>query len=159
MDIVLSLSPEQARAVGGWALLGVVVLDVLASSDEVPFNTPRDWLLWLTQWRSLGLWSKQNRDMVRRARRHWAPFLPINYLPLTGAAVPFMCAALIGHFFHPGLEPVIGPGGFAGLGISLVAALSLSVATYFWKPGGSTAVFWIALGGLVGGAIVWPVTG
>jgi hypothetical protein len=157
MGFSLSLSPEQARTVGVWALLLLITLDLLASADEVPFNSPRDWVLWLTQWRSRGLWKEQNRQTLARAGRRRAAFLPLNYLPLTGAWVPFMCAVLLGHFFHPGLGPLVGPGGFLGLGISLGMALAISVATYFARLGvGPRVVFWLVPAGLVCGVVVWP---
>ena len=162
MDAILqlSLTPEQARVVGAWALVLVVTLDLLASSDDVPFNTPRDWLLWLSQWKSLGLWRKERRTAARKGGRRWAPFSPLHYLPMTGAGVPFMCAALVGHFFHPGLGPLSGTGGFVGLNICLGAAAALSVVTYFTKPGtGERMLLLVVAAGLVLGALVWPVPG
>jgi hypothetical protein len=162
MDAILflSLTQGQARVVGAWALLLIVALDLLASSDDVPFNTPRDWLLWLSQWKSLWLWRETNRRRAREAGRRWAPFSPVNYLPLTGAGIPFMCAALLGHFFHPDLDPLIGRGGFVGLGLCLAGGAVLSLVTYFTKPGtGQRTVFLVALVGLIWGAVVWPVQG
>jgi hypothetical protein len=162
MDAILhlSLTPEQARVVGAWALVLVVILDLLASSDDVPFNTPRDWLLWLSQWKSLGLWCKERRRAATKGGRRWAPFSPLHYLPVTGAGVPFMCAVLVGHFFHPGLGPLLGPGGFVGLASCLGAAAVLSAVTYFTKPGtGQRLLFVVALVGVVWGALAWPVRG
>lgn len=156
----LSLTPEQARVVGTWAIVIVVTLDVIASSDDVPFNTPREWLLWLTQWKSLGLWSKAKRKAAREAGRKWSLLLPVNYLPMTGAGIPFMCAVLVGHFFHPGFDPLIGPGGFVGLVVCLAVAIAVSVVTYFTKPGsGERVVFLVAVAGLVCGVLVWPLSG
>lgn len=157
---LLSLSPEQARVVGWWAIVLVIALDLLASSDNVPFNTPRDWLLYLTQWKSLGLWKREVREKVKIYGRRWARFIPFNYVPMTGAIVPFMFAVLIGHFFHPGLDPLIGPGGFTGMGISLAIGLAVSVLTYFKKLGmGRDIVFAVAAVGLVCGVLIWPVSG
>ena len=85
--------------------------------------------------------------------------MPLNYLPLTGAFIPFMCAVLLGHFFHPGLEPVVGPGGLVGLWISLAMGLVWSMFTYFLRVGwGAKIVFLIAVSGLVCGVLVWPVS-
>lgn len=157
--LYISLTPEQARIVGAWAIVLVLALDLIASSDNVPFNTPRDWLLWLTQWKSLWLWSEVKRRAVREVGWKWAPRMPLNYLPMTGAGIPFMFAALLGHFFHPGLGPLIGPGGFVGLGVCLIAAITISVVTYFIKFfKGEHMVFWIALAGFVFGVLIWPVS-
>lgn|GEM_PF-5714224 len=161
MEAILlpSLTPEQARIVGTWAIVLLVALDVIASSDQVPFNTPRDWLLWLTQWKSLGLWNKAKRKAVIKAGRKWAPLVPVNYLPMTGAGIPFMIAALVGHFFHPGIGPLIGPGGFLGLGLCLAVAMALSVVTYFTNKGkGERMLFGITVAGLFFGILVWPVS-
>lgn len=158
--LLLSLTPEQARIVGTWAIVLLVVLDVIASSDQVPFNTPRDWLLWLTQWKSARLWSKAERKTAKKDGRKWAPLVPMNYLPMTGAGIPFMVAALVGHFFHPGIGPLIGPGGFVGLGLSLAVAIALSVVTFFTnKAKGERVLFGITVAGLFFGIVVWPVSG
>ncbi len=158
VDTLFTLSPEQSGAVGVLALLVIVILDVLSAADDVPFNSPRDWLLWLTQWRSLGLWRRSNRKRVRGAGKNRLLWVPFHYFPLTGAFVPFMVAVLLGHFFHPGLDPVLGPGGLTGLGISLGVGLALSVYTYFSASGfGRRNVFLITIGGLMCGAMLWPV--
>ena len=74
----LSLTPRQAEWIGATALVVIVLLDVFASGDDVPGNTPREWLLRLTQWGS-----------------------PFKWLWITGALVPFGLGCLAGHFFYP----------------------------------------------------------
>jgi hypothetical protein len=132
----LSLSTEQARLIGGYALGVLVVLDAFASTDTVPHNSPRDFIVWLAQWRGP------------------------RWLPLTGAWVPFMVAALIGHFFHPGWGALRGAGGFPGLGLCAIIAGVLSIASSF-TPGkiGSRTVSLIALAGILCGVTLWPVGG
>ena len=155
----LSLTPEQARSVGGLAILLVGALDLLASSDNVPFNTPRDWLLWLTQWRSAGYWDAASRARAAKAGRRWSRYAPFNYLPITGAIVPFIMAVLVGHFFHPGFGPVLGPGGFVELAICLALGVGVSVFTYFRLLGpGRTMVFGLVVSGLICGVAIWPVS-
>lgn len=162
MDAIafLSLTPIQAQTVGFYAIVIIVMLDLIASSDLVPLNTPRDWILWLTQWKSLGLWNPSAREKVKRFGRTSSRYNPFNYLPVTGAFIPFMLAVLIGHFFHPGLDPFIGPGGFAGMGITVAIGVVVAVMTYFDCLGqGRIIIFAISAAGLVCGALVWPVSG
>ena len=114
---LINLSPGEAKVVGATALVAVVVTDLLASADSVDGNTPRDWLVWLTQWKSEALWRSSVRKGWSR-ERVWARRFPLNYLPLCGAAFPYLLGVLLGHFFHPGLEPLLGPGGTTGLVIA-----------------------------------------
>lgn len=152
---VLSLSPGQARTVGVWAFLAVVALDLAASADNIPLNTPRDWIVSLTQWRSHGLWSGADPTAELSI---WQRLMPFNYLPMTGAAVPFAFGTLAGHFFHPDIGILVGPGGLRGLLIVSVLAALVSVATYYGRSGrGPNAVFPLATVGLIAGGALWPV--
>lgn len=153
---VLALSPNQALAVGVWAFLGVVALDLAASTDNVPHNTPRDWIISMTQWRSRRLWPwAKHNDAVSI----WQRLMPFNYGPFSGAAVPFAFGALVGHFFHPGLEPWRQDHP-SGLAIVSGLAATVSVLGYFGRLGkAANTVFVLAATGLVAGAVLWPVNG
>lgn len=132
---LLSLSPNQARSWAGAAFVALFVLDILASEDDVPGNTPREWLLRMTRWRS-----------------------PTKWLPLTGAAIPFAFGGLIGHFFHPWIGAPVGVAGSQGMFAFLVIGAGVSVLTYF-RPGRRGArhpVFFIAVLGLATTVLLWP---
>lgn len=131
----LSLDPDDARTVGALVLLGILLLDLVASVDEVPGNTPREWIIRLTQWKS-----------------RW------KFLPLTGAIIPFMFGVLVGHFFHPWEQPPLGIDGYLGLAMVFVMGGLVSWTTYYRPSGrGVPPVFLIAVLGGVAGLFLWPV--
>jgi hypothetical protein len=129
---LLSLSPATARIVAASALVILFVLDVIASGDDTPGNTPRELVLKLSQGR-------------RRA--------------FCGAAVPFMVGVLIGHFFHPwGEKPF--DWGWANLLLVLVLGALLGFL-HGWKvpiagPRGARRCGWLGLAGVAAGVLVWP---
>ncbi len=131
----LLLSPEAASQIGAVFLVLIVILDVYASDDNIPNNTPRELLLRLTKWKS------------SRA-----------YLPITGAFAPFVVAAVVGHLFHPWSD--VGPLGndFPGLGVLLGIAGLLAIVTWVLDPqiSGKKWVVGLALLGLVAGVVLWP---
>ena len=133
----LLLTPEEAAVIAAVALVLIIVLDVYASEDNVPNNTPRELVLRLAKWKS------------SRA-----------YFPITGAFVPFGVATLVGHFFHPWSDS--GPMGndFPGLGAILAIAVLLSVVTWVFDRHipGKKWVVGLALLGLVAGVVLWPVS-
>ena len=157
---ILSLTTDQARVVGATALVVIFVLDVLASADDVAGNTPREWIIRLTQWRSLWFWNAANQQRAKEAGEWNVWLVPLNYLPMTGAVVPFLCAALIGHFFHPWSTPPIDLGWW-GLGSIGLLCGAVSVVTFFMggeeEKRGERLVAWIAALGLVAGVFLWPV--
>ena len=77
----LLLSPDAAATIAACFLVLIIILDVYASGDAIPNNTPRELALKLAKWKS--------------SRR---------YVPLTGAFAPFAIGTLVGHFF-----PIHGP--------------------------------------------------
>lgn len=130
----LALTPGQARFVGALALFLIVALDVFASGDDVPGNTPREWLRRLTQSRS-----------------------PLKWI--TGALVPFSLGCLTGHFFHPWPDSPLGIAGFLGLGLAAVLGLAFSALTGYRSSRirSGALVFVAALLGIVAGVLLWPV--
>ncbi len=132
----LLLTPEAAAAIAAVFLVLIIILDVYASGDEIPNNTPRELLLKLAKWKSSRL-----------------------YLPITGAFAPFAIAAMVGHFFHP--WPPVGPLGadFPGLGAVLGIGVVLAIVTWIFDPqiDGKKWVVPLAVLGLVAGVVLWPV--
>ncbi len=132
----LLLTPEAAAAIAAFFLVLIIILDVYASGDEIPNNTPRELLLKLAKWKS--------------SRR---------YIPITGAFTPFAIGALVGHFFHP--WDAVGPLGvdFPGLGAVLGIALVLAIMTWILDPriDGKKWVVPLAVLGLAAGVVLWPV--
>ena len=130
----LLLTPEAAAGIAAFFLVLIIILDVYASEDEIPNNTPRELILKLTKWKG-------------------------SRLPFTGAFAPFAVAALVGHFFHPWRD--VGPLGddFPGLGAVLGVAGVLAIMTWFFDPQieGKKWVVGIALLGLIAGVVLWPV--
>ncbi len=155
----LSLTPEDARVVGTVAIVIFLVLDVLASQDDVPGNTPREWLVRLMLWRSLGFWNTDNRAKARASGGVSPLLVPFQYLPMTGAPVPFLFVALVGHFFHPWSSPPVEVGDW-GLVLVLGLGFAIGVATYVSgakRRRGELLVVWIAAAGLAAGMFLWPV--
>lgn len=159
MLAALSLSPGAAAWIGGMALVLIVALDVFASGDDVEGNTPREWLLRLTQWRSMGFWDRQNREAAKAAGSWNAWLAPFNAVPITGAIVPFGLACVTGHFFHPWSAPPLGIAGFRGLFLATGLGLAFSFVTYTGPFGirGERLTPIAALLGLVAGVLLWPV--
>ena len=154
----LSLTPEQAQWIGATALVVVVVLDIVASGDDLPENTPREWLLRLTQWRSRSFWRRENRRQAWAAGQWRQLLVPFNWLPMSGAIVAYAIACLLGHFFHPWPRPPLSVDGFLGLGVAAAMGVVISVVTFF-RPFGIRGERWtptIALVGLAVGVFLWP---
>ena len=130
----LLLTPAAAAVIAAVALVLLIILDVYASGDEIPNNTPRELILKLAKW---------------KGRR----------VPITGAFAPFVVAALVGHFFHPWSD--VGPLGddFPGLGSVVGVAVVLAIMTWVFdaRIEGKKWVVGLALLGLVAGVVLWPV--
>lgn len=129
----LLLTPKAAGAIAAGVLMLFIALDVYASSDEVPGNTPREVTVAWTRW----------------VGRLW-------FVPLTGAPVPFGLGVLLGHWFHPGATPHFAQG-FAGLGVILGMAVALSVLTGLAGMKVDRSRAWLVLLlGVVSGPMLWP---
>jgi len=132
----LLLTPEAAAQIAAFFLVLFIIIDLYASDDKIPGNTPRELLLRLAKWKS--------------SRR---------YVPLTGAFAPFGVEALVGHFFHPWSG--VGPFGSDFPGLLAILGVGGLLAYLTWRfespiKGGKWVVR-IALLGLVAGAVLWPV--
>jgi len=132
LNDVLAISPRLVGFIGASAIVGLVVLDLIAGLDEVEWNTPRELVIKLTQWGG-GRFS--------------------------GAWVPFGLGALLGHFFHPWSQPPftsswLGTG--LVLGLAIVCGFAMPRGSSEPKRGGAI-VFYVVVLGIAAGALLWPV--
>lgn len=142
---LFSISPRVAGIVAASALTALVVLDIYATGDRTPHNTPRQIVVGWTAWSGR-----------------------IFGIPLTGAPIPFVLGVLLGHWFHPGNAPRI-TCGFAGLAVVAGIAVILTVATGVLgtadRSDGDRTVGWqsarwsgpLAAVGTLAGVLFWPV--
>lgn len=154
----LKLQPSESAGVAMIALLVLYTLDGVTSTDDVPGNTPREWILRIAGWRSRGFWRRDNRERARAAGEWGAAFAVAQLLPLTGAIVPFMAGVLLGHFFHPaGLVPPVESG------LAWISGLALTIGVGTWWQArrqqrvGAEAGAALVLVGIICGMVLWPV--
>lgn len=134
MDMVISvLLHEQTRFIATCIFVGAVAFDFLLSHDELPQNSVRESLLNLTK-RGLYLGS-------------W------RLLP--GSVLPYTLGVLVGHFYHP--PTFIKLETYWNLGFVIAIGGLLVLATHFYRFPHNRHVFWVALFGVLVGAVVWPV--
>ena len=143
----MDLPPDAIGAIAAFFLVLLVVLDVYASLDDTPGNTPRQIIV------------------------HWAGWgRTLMGIPLTGAPIPFCLGVLLGHWFHPGDFPDL-VGGMKGLLVLLTVAVALSLvfgilASRGPETGQGRSFEWgssrwsgrLAAFGIVAGALIWPVS-
>ena len=137
-DIFPDLTPEEAGALALGAFLLLILLDIYATIDNVANNTPRQVAVaWASRTkRALGiLW--------------------------TGAPIPFMLGALVGHWFHPGLPrpPESWPGLAIVIGMALLASPLIGLTLRGDDHPPERWVLWsVAAIGTIAAVFLWPVS-
>ena len=131
MDLVISiLNGEETRRLATFIFVAAVALDFILSSDRTPNNSIREWMLRFTQ----GSW-----------------------LIFSGALMPYGLGILVGHFYHPPLAKTIFPlTGYENLITVIIIGVIISISSRTGFPK-NKSLFYIAVFGMVVGAMVWPV--